>query len=70
MYKTPRQGMEEGRNFPNLAVFASHQVGRRIFYRVNNLVNILWGFLWAFKSPCKMSTSAVFAALARVLKTL
>jgi hypothetical protein len=41
MDKTPREGMEEGRNFPNLAVFASHQVGRRIFYRVNNLVNIL-----------------------------
>jgi hypothetical protein len=41
MYKTPREGMEEGKNFPNLAGFASHQVGGRIFYCVNNLVNIL-----------------------------
>jgi hypothetical protein len=41
MDKTPWEGMEEERNFPNLAVFAFHQVGGRIFYRVNNLVNIL-----------------------------
>jgi len=41
MDKTPWEGVEEGRNFPNLAVFAAHPVGERIFYRVNNLVNIL-----------------------------
>jgi len=54
MYKTPWEGVEEGRNFPNLAVFAFHQVGKRIFYPVNNLVNILWGLLSPTQSACKM----------------
>ena len=62
--------MEEGENFPNLAVFASHQVGRRIFYRVNNLVNILWGFLSPMQSACKMPANAVFAASAWLMNTL
>jgi hypothetical protein len=37
--------MEEGGNSPNLAVFTAYQFGGRILYLVNNLVNIIRGFL-------------------------
>ena len=62
--------MERGRKFPNLAVCKSHQVGGRILYRVNNLVNILWDFLSPMQSACKMPANAVFAASAWLLNTL
>jgi hypothetical protein len=59
MNKTPWEGMERGRKLPNLAVFKSHQVGGRIFYLVNNLVNILWGFLSPKQSACKMAIDPI-----------
>jgi len=45
MNKTPWEEMEEGRNFPNLAVFTAYQLGGHIFDCVNNLVNIFLDFL-------------------------
>jgi len=62
--------MEEGRNFPNLAVFTAYQLGGRIFFPVNNLVNIFLDFLSFSESACKMPPGAVFAALAGILKSL